>query len=127
MESEEDCYLVKGKSHGLDYNNILSSAYDTLTCLTETSCYISVPALWHTFYLFIKYFEMGLARLSGKFSEYFQVVVPEQHNQLNCLVQFCLHMYLFSLDSSEHSTGLFHPINLEEFYFIFLIFRLVFC
>lgn len=76
--------------------------------------------------LFIKYFKMGLARLSGAFSEYFQVVVPEEHNKLICLMQFCLHLCLFSLDSSELSTGLFYLINLEEFYF-FLILRLVFC
>lgn len=49
MDSVEDCYLAKEKGQGLDYCNILSSAYDTLTCLTETSCCISFPALWTTF------------------------------------------------------------------------------
>jgi len=40
MESAEDYCLAKEKGHGLDNYNILSSAYDSLTCLTETSCYI---------------------------------------------------------------------------------------
>lgn len=68
--------------------------------------------------MFIKYFKMGLVRLSGEFSDDFQVVIPEQQNQLNYLVQFCFHLLLFSLDSSELSAGLFHPVNLEFFYFV---------
>lgn len=47
--AEADCYLAKEKGCGVDYCNILSFAYHTLTFLTETSCCISVPALWTTF------------------------------------------------------------------------------
>jgi len=39
--------------------------------------------------LFIKYFKMGFAKLSGEFFEYFQVVIPEQHNQLNFFTCTC--------------------------------------
>lgn len=46
--AEADCYLAKEKGCGVDYCNILSFTYHTLTFLTETSC-ISVPALWTTF------------------------------------------------------------------------------
>lgn len=70
--------------------------------------------------LFIKYFKMELSRLSGEFPECFQVVLPEQYNQLNhCLMQFCLHLYLFSLDSSRLINGPFHTIELEDFVCLF--------
>lgn len=65
--------------------------------------------------LFIKHFKMGLARLSGEFSVYFQVVVPEQHNKPNCMVQFSLLLHLFSLESSELSTGLLIPLTWNIF------------
>lgn len=69
--------------------------------------------------LYIKYFKIELSRLSGGFPQCFQVVFPEQCNQLNyCLMQFCLSMYLFYLDNSRLFMGFFLLLTWRLFFLI---------